>query len=133
MKQRFILHITLCVFLAGLGYWLYLQLGNNGSDLLNSISVANYWFGFLVFVLFSWLFYWLLHKRSTKSWLIALLVALIIAVTSTVAIPFIAREHENIINVEEKALSQDQDSQILSHDSIEENSVTEDEDAGLQQ
>ncbi len=96
---------------------------------MNSIPVASYWFGFLIFVLFSWLFYWPLHKFSAKSWLIALL----IAVTSTAAMLFIAREYENKINAEEKVLSQDQGPQILSLDSVKEDSITEDKDVGIQQ
>ena len=133
MHQRFILQVILCVFLAGLGYWFYWQLDVSGSDSLNSIPVASYWFGFLIFVLFSWLFYWPLHKFSAKSWLIALLIALIIAVTSTAAMLFIARGYENKINAEEKVLSQDQGPQILSLDSVEEDSITEDKDVGIQQ
>ena len=113
MTLRFTLHSILCTFFTGLGWWLYLQLYKDGNGLINSISVASYWFGFLIFVLFSWFFYWILHRRSTKSWLIAQLIALLIAIIATLSILFISHQHENRRKAEKEALLLEQESQSL--------------------
>ena len=94
MSQRFVLHIILCIFLAGIGWWLYLQLSENEINSITSMSVASYWFGLLIFLFISWIFYWILHRRSTKAWLIALFIAFVISVVSTIALLIISHEHE---------------------------------------
>ena len=113
MSQRSVLHIILCVFLAGVGWWLYLQLSENEINSITSMSVASYWFGLLIFLFISWIFYWILHRRSTKAWLIALFIAFVISVVSTIALLIISHEHEAKRQAEEDALNQEQDSEDL--------------------
>ena len=95
MTLRFTLHLLICVLLATFGYWLYTQLNISEYKFINSISVASYWFGFLVFLLFSWLLYWILHRRSLKAWAIAQFISVLIAVISTVALVVISHDHED--------------------------------------
>lgn len=126
MTLRFIFHTILCIFFAAIGLWLFLQLGNNGNKLITSLSVASYWFVFLIFVFFSWIFYLILHKRSTKAWAVAQFVALLIAIVATVSILFISHEHENQRKAEEEALIQKQESSVLkSEDDDEDSSILE--------
>lgn len=116
MTTRFILHVILCIFFAAIGWWLYLQLGKNGYTLITPLSVASYWFGFLIFVFFSWIFYWILHRRSTKSWAIAQLIALLIAITATISMLVISHDHENRRKAEEEAFIKKQESQTFRSD-----------------
>ena len=95
MSLRFTLHLFICVLLATFGYWLYTQLNISEYKFINSISVASYWFGFLVFLLFSWLLYWILHSRSLKAWAIAQFISVLIAVISIVALLVISHDHED--------------------------------------
>ena len=109
MSLRFILHIGLCILFALVGWWLYLQQSESSSYSVSSIQVASYWFGLLIFVLFSWIFYWILHKRSGQAWMIALIIALVIAIVSTVALIIISRDHES---QRQKALEQSQEPEV---------------------
>lgn len=95
MTLRFTLHLLICVLLATFGFWLYMQLNINEYKFINSISVASFWFGFLIFLLFSWLFYWVLHRRSAKVWAIAQFISVLIAVISTAALLVISHDHED--------------------------------------
>ena len=128
MSLRFVLHIIVCIFFAGLGGWLYLQLGHDQSGLINSISLACYWFGYLVFLFFSWIFYWVVHKSSATAWIVAQFFALSIAIFATVSIVIISREHENRRQVEEEAFLQKQESQSApSQDDAEDSVIVEEE------
>lgn len=133
MTQRFTLHIILCIFFAGLGWWLFLKLEYNGNDLINSIFVASYFFGFLVFVFFSWFFYWILHRRSTKIWIVAQLIALLIAIIATTAVLFVSHDHENRRKAEEEALLDKQEQEILQSEIGDENTITIEEESDLQE
>ena len=95
MTTRFIFHVLICLLLAMLGYWFYLQLSTDTYNFINAITVASYWFGYLIFILSSWLFYWILHKRTTKSWIVAQFFSIIIAVISTLSLVIIAHDHED--------------------------------------
>lgn len=103
MTLRFTLHLLICALLATFGYWLYMQLSINEYDFINSISVASYWFGFLIFLLLSWLLYWILHRRSAKAWAIAQFLSVLIAIISTVALLVISHDHEDRRQAEEEA------------------------------
>ena len=108
MTQRFVLHCLLCIFFAALGWWLYSQVELNNYAFINSITVASYWFWFLIFLLFSWLFYLFLRRRSTKSWLIAQFVAFIIALTATITLLVTSYTHEKQRKAEEEIILQEQ-------------------------
>jgi len=101
MTLRLTFHLIVCILLAALGYWLYLQLDLNEYDFINSISVASYWFGFLVFLFFSWLLYWILNRQSAKAWIIALVISFLFAIISTVALLVISSDHEDRRQAEE--------------------------------
>ncbi len=115
MSLRFVLHISLCVLLAIAGWWLYQQLSVNSNYSVSSIQVASYWFGILIFILFSWIFYWILHRRSVKAWVIALIIAALIAVVSTAALLIISQDHEQ---QRQKALEQIQEPEMPGLDAI---------------
>lgn len=107
MSLRFILHIAVCLLLAAAGWWLFTQLDETGHSSITSIQVAGYWFGILVFILFSWFFYWILNRRSTKAWFIAQGIAVVIAISSTVALLLISHIHEQQRKAEEELLNQE--------------------------
>lgn len=113
MTTRFILHVILCIFFAAIGWWLYLQLENNEYTLITPLSVASYWFGFLIFVFFSWIFYWILHRRSTKSWAVAQFISLLIAIIATISMLVISHDHENRRKAEEEAFIKKQELRTL--------------------
>ena len=113
MSLRFTLHFLICVLFAALGWWLFLQLRDNTSASITSIHVAGYWFGFLVFILFSWFFYWILHRRSTKAWFISLMIAGFIAVISTGAMVIVSHDHEQQRQAKQEVLNKDQETEII--------------------
>ena len=127
MSLRLILHILICVLFAAIGLWLFLQLRDNSTSSITSIHVAAYWFGFLIFVLFSWFFYWILHKRSTKAWLISVILAGFIAIISTGAMVIISHDHEQQRQAKEEALNEDQEADIIEEEIEEELELDDDE------
>ncbi len=94
MKPRFVLHIILSLVLAVIGWHLYTELVNNVEGARDAIFVARYCFGFLVFFLFSWIFYWILRRRKTKVWIISLCISLAISIIATAVLSIIALQHE---------------------------------------
>ena len=128
MTTRFILHAILCIFFAAIGWWLYLQLENNGYTLITPLSVASYWFGFLIFVFFSWIFYWILHRRSTKSWAVAQFISLLIAIIATILIVVISHDHESQRKAEAEAFIKNQELGTLkSEDNDADSSILEED------
>lgn len=116
MSLRFILHISLCVLLTLVGWWLYLQLSKNSSYSVSSIQLASYWLGLLIFILFSWIFYWILHRRSGQAWMISLVIALVIAIVATTALLIISHDHER---QRQKALEQSQEQEAPALETLE--------------
>lgn len=102
MTLRFTIHLIFSLLLAIIGYWLYMQLNTNVYSFISSISVASYWFGYLIFLLFSWFLYWILHRRSARVWAIAQFISILIAVISTVSLLMLSYDHEDRRKVEEE-------------------------------
>ena len=125
MSQRFVLHCIVSILFAALGWWLYQQLNSTSYSFINSISVAGYWFGFLVFLFFSWFFYLILHRRSTNSWFIAQFIALTIALISTATLFMITYNHDKQRKTEEESILQEQQSEVLQQDDVLDNDSIE--------
>ena len=75
---------------SGAGDWLLVQLIHGEQNRIGSVFVATYWFGFLVFVLASWI----LHRRLAQPWVPAQLAALLIAGLATTLIVWVSHLHE---------------------------------------
>ncbi len=102
MSARLVIHIVVTLTLFAIGWWLYMRLGENSYDAINSTSVATYWFAMLVYVLFSWIFYWCVHRFRLRAWVIAQVVSAMIAGASTGSLLYISSEHQK--QLEEEAM-----------------------------
>ncbi len=94
MTKGFVLHSAVCIPFSGAGGWLFIQLIHGEHERIDSVFVATYWFGFLVFVLSSWIFYWILQRRLAKPWIPAQLAALLIAGLVTTSIVWASHLYE---------------------------------------